>query len=115
MLKINNLDPFKEELILINNSLNFISSKTFFWKSLENYNFLQTFLFMKSINRKHNFKELKSLQRLYLYSNQLTTVPNFNLPNLHTLSLYNNKLTTVPDFNLPNLQIFDLSYNQLTT
>src|SRR3989304_10184279 len=122
MLTLQNLDIFKEELIIINYKYNFIAlrssatrdslrscltpfdSKTVFWESLESFNYIKTYLFLKKYRNEVNLKELKDLQTLYLYNNQLTTVPNFNLPNLQFLSLYNNQLTTVPDFNLPRLQ-----------
>jgi len=58
------------------------------------------------------------VERLYLYSNQLTgSIPNFsNLPNLKELSLYSNQLSgSIPNFsNLPNLQYLWLGSNQLT-
>jgi len=58
------------------------------------------------------------VERLYLYSNQLTgSIPNFsNLPNLKELYLYSNQLTgSIPNFsNLPNLKELSLYSNQLT-
>src|SRR3972149_3126851 len=110
MLFLKNLDPFKEELLIINYKFCFTSPKTVFWESLENYSYLKIYLFLKD---KVNLKELKDLQTLYLNNNQLTTVPNFNLPNLRGLYLNNNQLTTVPNFNLPNLQELYLDHNQL--
>ena len=119
MLTLQNLDVFKEELIIINYNYNFIVPKTVFWESLETYNYIKTYLFLKRYRQRRdkftNLKELKDLQIFDLYSNQLTTVPNFNLPNLQTLVLDNNQLTTVPDFNLPSLQKLSLRNNQLTT
>jgi len=128
MVTLRFLDTFKEELLMINFKYNFINSlssatrdslrsfKTIFWYSLENYRYIRTFLFLKNINinRKHELKELKNLQRLYLSYNQLKEVPNFNLPNLQYLDLFNNQLKEVPDFNLPMLQSLYLSNNQLT-
>src|SRR3989304_2783083 len=137
MLTLQNLDIFKEELIIINYKYNFIAlrssatrdslrscltpfdSKTVFWESLETYNYIKTYLFLKRYRQRRdkftNLKELKDLQTLYLNNNQLTTVPDFNLPNLQYLYLGSNQLTTVPDFNLPRLQILSLGANQLTT
>src|SRR3972149_5713515 len=118
MLTLQNLDIFKEELIIINYNYNFIVPKTVFWESLETYNYIKTYLFLKRYRQRRdkftNLKELKDLQIFDLYSNQLTTVPDFNLPNLQILYLYNNQLTTVPNFNLPRLQYLYLYNNQLT-
>src|SRR3989304_3231780 len=127
MLTLQNLDIFKEELIIINYKYNFISlrssatrdslrsSKTVFWESLESFNYIKTYLFLKKYRNEVKLKELKDLQTLDLDNNQLTTVPDFNLPSLQFLSLNNNQLTTVPDFNLPRLQRLYLHNNQLTT
>src|SRR3972149_10153392 len=127
MLTLQNLDIFKEELIIINYKYNFIalrssatrdslrSSKTVFWESLKIYNYIKTYLFLKKYRNEVKLKELKNLQYLSLYNNQLTTVPDFNLPSLQYLSLSFNQLTTVPDFNLPRLQYISLDNNQLTT
>src|SRR3989304_6560711 len=114
MLTLQNLDIFKEELIIINYKYNFIVPKTVFWESLETYNYIKTYLFLKKYRNEVNLKELKDLQTLLLNSNQLTTVPNFNLPNLQTLYLHNNQLTTVPDFNLPRLQTLHLRNNRFS-
>jgi len=56
----------------------------------------------------------KIIKILTLYNNQITQVPNFNLPNLEYLSLEYNELTQVPNFNLPNLKHLSLEYNKLT-
>ena len=56
-----------------------------------------------------------NLKRLYLQSNNLTTLPKLNLPALEDLNLDNNQLTTLPELNLPNLKRLDLYNNQLTT
>ena len=110
MLTLQNLDIFKEELIIINYKYNFIAlrssatrdslrscltpfdSKTVFWESLESFNYIKTYLFLKKYRNEVKLKELKNLQKLYLDNNQLTTVPDFNLPNLQKLSLNNNQL-----------------------
>src|SRR3989304_6077918 len=136
MLTLQNLDIFKEELIIINYKYNFIAlrssatrdslrscltpfdSKTVFWESLESFNYIKTYLFLKRYRNEvkfTNLKELKDLQRLDLDNNQLTTVPDFNLPNLEYLYLHNNQLTTVPNFNLPQLKILSFNDNQLTS
>ncbi|MGB1251762.1 MAG: leucine-rich repeat domain-containing protein, partial [Candidatus Promineifilaceae bacterium] len=64
-----------------------------------------------------DFTNLPSLTELFLYRNQLTTVPDFSgLPSLTRLSLNENKLTTVPDFSgFSSLTWLDLDGNQLTT
>ena len=57
-----------------------------------------------------------NLTTLYLYNNQITSLPDFQLPNLTLLSLYNNQLSNLPDFSgLPNLTILYLYYNQITS
>lgn len=48
-------------------------------------------------------------------SNELVTVPNFNLPKLKILKINHRKFDTVPNFELPNLEKLDLSYNQLVS
>src|SRR3989304_6319530 len=104
MLTLQNLDIFKEELIIINYKYNFISlrssatrdslrsSKTVFWESLESFNYIKTYLFLKKYRNEVKLKELKNLQYLSLYNNQLTTVPDFNLPRLQYLPLSFNQL-----------------------
>src|SRR3989304_6746448 len=97
MLTLQNLDIFKEELIIINYKYNFISlrssatrdslrsSKTVFWESLETYNYIKTYLFLKRYRNEVKFKELKNLQTLNLHNNQLTTVPDFSIPSANPL------------------------------
>ena len=62
----------------------------------------------------YTIHQLDQLERLDLDNNQLTSLPELNLPNLQSLSLSNNQLTNLPDLNLPNLQRLDLDNNQLT-
>jgi len=57
---------------------------------------------------------LTNLKDLILDGNQLTQVPNFNLPNLVGLDLDNNQLTQIPDFDLPTLEYLNIESNQLT-
>jgi len=70
-------------------------------------------LYNNQLTQVPNFN-LPNLKGLYLDDNQITQVPNFNLPKLEWLSLSSNQLTQVPNFNLPNLKGLRLYNNQLT-
>ena len=77
---------------------------------------LQSYVeFLNNLDKNYSLEKLDQTEVLYLDHNQLTSVPNFNLPKLQILDLSSNQLTTVPNFNLPNLQHLSISYNQLTT
>ncbi len=77
-------------------------------------------LFITSLEGLVNIPGLDTVQSLFLYSNQLTTLAAdtfSNLPQLRILGLNNNQLTTLAAgtfTNLPQLRILDLSNNQLT-
>ena len=58
--------------------------------------------------------ELKSLQVLHCFNNQLTELNVSGLSNLHILSCYNNQLTELNVSELSSLKWFDCSNNQLT-
>ena len=83
--------------------------------------------------------EFQDLESLLLYDNQLSELPDLNLPNLKEIVLENNKFTSYPtalkqhnkieeirlqfneiselpdDLNLPNLKAIGLNYNKLTS
>lgn len=136
-----NLDPFLEELLLINSK--FKIKYSVYWDSLiktENYELKKTQNWLNR-TREHlrftleelkkedflsltgswnnklisipNFK-LPNLKILLLNCNKLTWIHNFRLPNLKILSVHGNKLVSVPNFKLPNLEELDLGFNRLT-
>ena len=54
-----------------------------------------------------SFSEIVNSEKIIILNcsgNQLTTLPELNLPNLQQLNCSDNQLTSLPDFNLPNLQ-----------
>ncbi|MHA1229992.1 MAG: leucine-rich repeat domain-containing protein [Candidatus Helarchaeota archaeon] len=70
-------------------------------------------------NLENSFGNLINLNKLYLYKNQLMTLPKpiLKLKNLQSLSLGGNQLTTIPDSfgNLESLKELDLSANKFIT
>ena len=66
---------------------------------------------LKKYIKIETIKEMDDLKALYLDNNQITSVPELNLPNLKFLSLDNNQITSIPKLNLPNLEILSLHDN----
>jgi len=85
----------------------------FYLKKVYDYTFLATQKWLSEYYKDYTIKELKNIQRLDLAGNQLTEIPNFNLPNLETLFLSYNHLIELPNLNLPNLLNLYLHHNQL--
>ena len=60
---------------------------------------------------------LVNLERVMLYSNQLTSIPKFNSKSLHELRLNSNKISTIPENvfeGTPNLKQMILDDNEIT-
>jgi len=74
-------------------------------------------VWLSNLPRPRNYSTIEQLdqtERLYLYNNQLTSIPIINLPNLRDLNLWENNLINFPNLSfLPNLQILNLSSNRL--
>jgi len=81
-------------------------------KELESYK-----LWLSKLPNPQNYtiEELDKETKLYLYDNNITNIPNFNLPKLQLLDLSDNKLKKIPMLILlPNLQILNLTDNPLS-
>ena len=111
------LPEFCEELFYVKKINLFESTFKIYLQKVDKYNILETQKWLKRINFDYTVQQLKKLQILNLYNNQLTTIPisNLNLPNLQQLSFTDNQLTSIPNLNLPNLEILHLSFNKLTS
>lgn len=115
-MKLSNLDPFLENLILINSRYNFVLNNaryfTEYWKQLKRYNSITTYFFTnKYLN--YTTQQLKYLVKLNLQNLNLISVPNLELPNLAVLILNRNELEFVPNFRLPKLVNLGLYDNKL--
>ncbi|TET06629.1 hypothetical protein E3J79_01315 [Candidatus Dependentiae bacterium] len=137
------LDQFKQEVLntlaktakkypeqwisldLGDNNLGSLSNKELkeFFQSIAKYNVVELFLFSNQLTSlpENIFNNLHNLRILWLCNNQLTSLPEKifnNLHNLRELFLYDNQLTSLPEKifnNLHKLQMLELYDNQLTS
>jgi len=112
------LPEFCEELFYSKNINLFETNFKNYLEKVYNYNILETIKWIQRLYRYKNYtiKEFKKLTYFSCYNNNLTYIPNLNLPNLQELYLSYNQLTSFQPLtlNIPNLKFLHISYNQLT-
>ena len=111
------LPEFCEELFYVKKINLFESTFKIYLQKVDKYNILETQKWLKRINFDYTVQQLKKLQILNLYNNQLTTIPisNLNLPNLQQLNIDNNELTDIPTLTFcPTLQELYLENNKFS-